>query len=158
LTRFDTGHLLGVLDAVSERAEVEGGPRWLTRLADSTGEMLRELWAVGCTVIHGSFYRSALLARDDRIYPVDWETAAIAPGEIDVATLLDGWPSAIAAHVWATYSAHRMGTDEPQSRWRRDVANVYVQAQRLHRSRKPIASHERRLKSLRGSIEQLHDH
>ena len=42
------------------------------------------------TIIHGEYCPHNILVKDDVIYPVDWESAAIAVGEIDLAMLLDG--------------------------------------------------------------------
>jgi thiamine kinase-like enzyme len=43
------------------------------------------------TVIHGEYYTLNILIQDGVVYPVDWESAAIAAGEIDLASLIDGW-------------------------------------------------------------------
>ncbi len=43
------------------------------------------------TIVHGEFYPMNLLFKDGIIYPVDWESAAVAPGEIDLASLIEGW-------------------------------------------------------------------
>ena len=42
------------------------------------------------TIIHGEFYAKTVLVRGERLFMVDWESVAIAPGEIDLATLTEG--------------------------------------------------------------------
>ena len=43
-------------------------------------------------MIHGEYYPHNILFQSGVVRPVDWETAALAPGEIDLATLCEGWP------------------------------------------------------------------
>ena len=64
---------------------------WLTAFCDSFEGVLDALLASPMTVIHGEFYPSNVLVRDGVIYPVDWESAAIAAGEIDMAALTEDW-------------------------------------------------------------------
>ena len=59
------------------------------------------------TVIHGEFYPSNVLAREENIYPVDWESAAVAAGELDLAALIEGWPPSIADLCIAEYLSCR---------------------------------------------------
>ena len=42
-------------------------------------------------VIHSEFYPGNLAQVNDQVVIVDWESATIAAGEIDVATLVLGW-------------------------------------------------------------------
>lgn len=43
------------------------------------------------TIIHGEYYPRNVLLRNGEIFPVDWESAAIGPGEVDLATLIEDW-------------------------------------------------------------------
>ena len=43
------------------------------------------------TFIHGEYYTKNILVQKGIIYPIDWESAAIGPGEIDLASLIEGW-------------------------------------------------------------------
>ena len=43
------------------------------------------------TLVHGEYYPKNVLWSEGRIVPVDWESAAIGAGEIDLAMLIDGW-------------------------------------------------------------------
>jgi hypothetical protein len=60
------------------------------------------------TLIHGEFYASNILVRDTyerfRICPVDWETAAVGPGLIDLAALSSGaWSHRERTEMAAAY-------------------------------------------------------
>jgi thiamine kinase-like enzyme len=44
------------------------------------------------TVIHGEYYPKNILYQKGVVRPVDWQTAAIAAGEIDLASLTLNWP------------------------------------------------------------------
>ncbi len=43
------------------------------------------------TVVHGEYEISNILTRNRKVYPVDWEAAAIGAGEIDLANLTCDW-------------------------------------------------------------------
>lgn len=43
------------------------------------------------TFIHGEYYTKNILVKKAAIYPIDWESAAIGPGEIDLASLIEDW-------------------------------------------------------------------
>ena len=81
---------------------------WLARLCDQADELADCLLAAPRTVAHGEFYAENILVHDRRIAPVDWETAAVAAGEIDLASLTEGWPAAIV---------HRCEDEYRRARW-----------------------------------------
>ncbi|MBA2360235.1 MAG: phosphotransferase [Actinobacteria bacterium] len=55
------------------------------------------------TVIHGEYTPHNVLVRGEQILPVDWESAAVAAGEIDLAALCDGWPADLVQRAEAAY-------------------------------------------------------
>ena len=57
-------------------------------------EFIAQLLAAPRTMIHGEFYPGNILYEKGRICPVDWESAAIAAGELDLAALTEGWQPA----------------------------------------------------------------
>lgn len=63
---------------------------WVQNLFNYYRENINILTASPQTVIHGEFYGKNVLIRDGIIYPIDWETAAYGPAEIDVACLMEG--------------------------------------------------------------------
>lgn len=42
---------------------------------------------------HGEYYSTNILYADGRVVPIDWESAALGPGVIDLAMFSDGWES-----------------------------------------------------------------
>jgi aminoglycoside phosphotransferase (APT) family kinase protein len=65
------------------------------------------LAALPRTLVHGELYPSNVLVTpqhvDVRIYPVDWEMAAIGPGLMDLAALSGGWESDERRRLVAAY-------------------------------------------------------
>src|SRR5207244_1019356 len=92
LTRYDTDYYV----SWSRRALRYGGAAaaehpWLADLCGRYEEMAPVLSGRPQTVIHGEYTPHNVLWHDGRIYPTDWESAALAAGEIDLAILIEGW-------------------------------------------------------------------
>lgn len=67
------------------------------------------------TVVHGEFYSKNIMVKGSKIYPVDWESAAIAPGEIDLASLTEGWPLEVIRACSQAYREARWPKGTPKS-------------------------------------------
>src|SRR5260370_13570695 len=65
---------------------------WMKRIHDRYHRVVEQFLTHGATIIHSEFYPGNVLFRAGAVYPVDWESAAIAPGEIDLASLTEKWP------------------------------------------------------------------
>ncbi len=78
-------------EAAAPRAEFRSGLEWL---ATRYEKVVERLTALPVTFVHGEFYASNVLLQDDhgtrRVCPIDWESAAIGPGLIDLAALTAG--------------------------------------------------------------------
>lgn len=69
---------------------------FLSEVISFYGDNLHVLLDGPQTIIHGEYYPRNVLMKDGEIYPVDWESAAWGPGEVDLATLIEDWdPEAI---------------------------------------------------------------
>jgi thiamine kinase-like enzyme len=79
------------------------------------------LLQAGSTVIHGEFYPLNVLTRQGSIYPVDWESAAVAAGEIDLASLIEGWAPDDSERYSCAYRRARWPDGTP-ARFERTVA------------------------------------
>jgi hypothetical protein len=82
---------------------------WLPSLCDRYSQMAALLPMATQTVIHGEYYSANILFHDGIIRPVDWQSAAIAVGEIDLAFLTDGWSHDLVrdcefAYQWARWA------------------------------------------------------
>ena len=65
------------------------------------------------TVIHGEYYPQNILYRDGKIHPIDWESTAIAAGEIDLASLIEGWTEEIVRQCQIQYQQARWPAGAP---------------------------------------------
>ncbi len=78
-------------------------------------------------VIHGEYESDNLLVRDAIIYPVDWESSAIAAGEIDLASLTWDWPHATVRACELEYQQARWPQGAPaEFQQRLGIARMYL--------------------------------
>ena len=115
LTRYDVDYYVDWARRTEEFAdELPGSSPWLGKLCRRYPEAVERLLESPHSVIHGEFYpQNILITDDDQIYPVDWESAAIAPGVLDIATLTSGWPDEDAAACFDEYCAARWPAGRP---------------------------------------------
>lgn len=66
------------------------------------------------TIVHGEYYPHNILALNGSVFPIDWETAAVAAGELDLASLTDGWPTDVVAECREIYASTRWGSATPR--------------------------------------------
>lgn len=86
---------------------------WLEPLCAQAAEYLSSVRPGEPTIIHGEFTPRNILVGRDHVYPVDWEAAAIAPGEIDVVCLTDRWPASVSAACEQAYRDARWPSGSP---------------------------------------------
>jgi hypothetical protein len=108
LTRYDTDYYVGwsrrtLRYAVAASAEHP----WLGALGRRYEEMVAALTGRPRTVIHGEYTPHNVLWHDGRIYPTDWEAAAVAAGEIDLAVLVEGWEEETVGRCVRSYRQAR---------------------------------------------------
>jgi aminoglycoside phosphotransferase (APT) family kinase protein len=100
---------------------------WLSDLCERAEGALAPLQDSPATVIHGEFYPWNILYHRGAVYPVDWESAAVAAGEIDLATLTEGWPPEVAQACEAEYRRTRWPDGPPADLERRlTAARLYL--------------------------------
>lgn len=80
---------------------------WLATLCARFEGFVAPLLRSSRTIIHGEYYPENVLFRSGIIYPIDWESAAIAVGEIDLASLTDRWPAEIVQQCELEYQLAR---------------------------------------------------
>jgi hypothetical protein len=104
----------------------------LDAVIDGCRDRLPRLLETPTTLIHGEFYPDNILVDRAAIRPVDWESAAVAAGEIDLATLTEGWSSADEAVLVDRYRATRWEGREPGGfEERYQAARAYSACRRL---------------------------
>jgi len=99
---------LSILNYVQSLAEnLDSRFSWFLELCSFFSANIKILTAPPQTLIHGEFYGKNILVKDNIIYPVDWETAAIGPAEMDLAALTDGKDETRANFAISGYKAER---------------------------------------------------
>ena len=86
---------------------------WLKRVAEAYRERIPLLVAAAPTVIHGEFTTRNALWDHGRILPIDWETAAVGPAEVDLAVFTYDWHRDDVAALHRTYVESRWGGSSP---------------------------------------------
>lgn len=93
LARYDAVFYRSWADAaLRHAADAAASAPWLRSVCTASRDLADVLAAVPPTIIHGEMSPQNVLWLKGEIYPIDWESAAIGPGEIDLAALLFGWP------------------------------------------------------------------
>jgi Phosphotransferase enzyme family len=86
---------------------------WVAAICLRVAEGAAPLLGAPPTIIHGEFYPGNVLVREGVIYPVDWESAALAAGEIDLAALVEQWPADIVRQCELEYVRARWPEGPP---------------------------------------------
>jgi hypothetical protein len=81
--------------------------KWLDPLCEQSSELLAPLLDPPHCIIHGEFYPHNVLFHRGRVCPVDWESAAAAAGEIDIASLTEDWPAETVRDCITAYQQER---------------------------------------------------
>jgi aminoglycoside phosphotransferase (APT) family kinase protein len=96
---------------------------WLEAVCESFGDVVSILTSTHPTILHGEFYSQNVLYWNEDIYPVDWESTAVGPGEIDINTLIESWPGK-EADLIHEYEKTRWSGETPKN-----IKSVYYAAQ-----------------------------
>jgi hypothetical protein len=156
LKRYDTAYYRGWA-----RRTTEFAPQlpWLAKLCERADDLFAPLLRPPQTVIHGELYGNNILLRERTVHPVDWESAAIAPGEIDFAALTDGpWAADLVEQSEREYQTARWPVGLPSDFAARcDAARLYLHFRSLGElgERPDKASHPRRALVRAWRFEQL---
>jgi aminoglycoside/choline kinase family phosphotransferase len=102
--------------------------KWLQQACERFEEVSELLLEPAQCIIHGEYYPKNILISNDVICPVDWESAAIAAGEIDLASLTDRWPDEIERRCELAYCDARWNGCAPDQafRDRLSAARIYL--------------------------------
>jgi aminoglycoside phosphotransferase (APT) family kinase protein len=123
--RYDSSYYLGWAQRALEFSRDANRP-WLAALAARFETLAGELLSSSSTVIHGEYYPKNILVRGCEIAPIDWESAAIAAGEIDLASLVEGWDDGDTRACMTEYNRARWPHGAPAEFERRlAIAGMY---------------------------------
>lgn len=128
LNRYDADYYLGWVRRTSEFSRGLGRKfPWVSPLCDRFEDLVGILLSSPPTIIHGEYYPHNILIKSGVIYPIDWESAAMAAGEIDLATLTEAWGTEITRQCELEYRRARWGEDSAAGFERRlSVARLYL--------------------------------
>jgi hypothetical protein len=127
LNRYTAGYYLSWVNRTSLFAEhLHRCFPWLATLCQRFEDVVVALLEPTSVVIHGEYYPNNILFCQGTIYPIDWEAAAVAIGEIDLASLIEGWPEEFESEAKAEYRSARWPDAPPaEFEYRLDVAKLY---------------------------------
>ena len=129
---YDAGHYaLFARRAESRGVERGWAPAWFGDLVRAFERAVGELTEPPLTLIHGECYPDNVLAWGTVIRPVDWECAAIAAGEVDVAALTERWPAETAAACAAAYREECGRAADHHFERRLGLARIYLHLRSL---------------------------
>jgi hypothetical protein len=74
------------------------------------------------TIIHSEYYPANVLYLHDAVYPVDWESAAIAAGAIDLVQFTENGGAALIRRCQTAYARARWPARGPDAAFERRVA------------------------------------
>jgi hypothetical protein len=116
LGSYDEDYYLGWARRTARFAEpLSADFPWLADVCRGFREVVAVLLETPATVIHAEYHVTNVLFRRGTVYPVDWESAAIGPGEVDLAALTERWPEVeVVEACEAAYSLARWGGRPPQ--------------------------------------------
>ena len=90
LIRYDRAYYEGWAERTLDFSTHLHGPRpWLPALCSAFSINITQMTAATQTVVHGEYTVHNVMLKGPDVYPVDWESAAIGAGEIDLACLVD---------------------------------------------------------------------
>jgi len=130
LIRYDAEYYRGWARRTLEFSRpLRGRFPWLAGLRDWGDAWFAPLLAAPQTVIHGEFYSKTIMVRKEQLFVVDWESAAVAPGEIDLVALNEGKHPRlkVARQCQREYRSARWPKSAPAEFQRTlDAARVYL--------------------------------
>jgi thiamine kinase-like enzyme len=102
--------------------------RKVEAVCDAFEEGIEALLTPPLTIIHGELYPSNVLYRSGSIHPVDWESAAIGAGEIDLVALTEQWPAEDVERCQRAYVRARWPSGDVDTGFERRVwaARLYL--------------------------------
>src|SRR5215472_861339 len=115
LMRYEPAHYAQVARITREYAERLGlGLRWLPAVCEGFECVASDLLGLRRTAIHGELYPHNVMLHRDTVIPIDWESAAFGAGEIDLASLTEGWPADELDECLREYAAARWPEGLPE--------------------------------------------
>jgi phosphotransferase family enzyme len=80
---------------------------WLQNVCTGFQGLVPHLLRGPKTIIHGEYYPTNVIYQNGLSRPADWQSTAVAVGEIDLAALTQNWPREIAERLQGEYRMAR---------------------------------------------------
>ena len=128
LRRYDRAYYLGWARRTDELfAPFKGRFPWLSPMCREFRTLVPRLLAAPKTVIHGEYFGLNIIYRNGTCGTTDWQSAAIAPGEIDLASVTHSWPRELVRKSERAYVRARWPQGAPEEfEDILDAARVYM--------------------------------
>lgn len=123
LTVYDAEYFAGMLARAVQFDR--GRHEWLVDFCSRIRGALTNILTSDSLIIHGEYFPKNILLRDGLIYPVDWQSSAVGTGEVDLASLIEGWPAQIAEKCVSAYKTARWNTPPESFDDRLTAARIY---------------------------------
>jgi Phosphotransferase enzyme family len=128
LKTYDLEYYLGWVRRTSEFTDsLRQRFPWLATVYTAAKEVLATLVSPQATIIHGEYYPHNILYQRGHVFPVDWESAAVADGLIDLASLIQEWDEDTVRRCELEYQRVRWPDGSPPDFERRlNAARLYL--------------------------------
>lgn len=132
LRRYDFSYYVGWARRTSQffnhrSKQLQARFPWIPHLCEEFEESLPSLTEAPRTVIHGECFGSNIVYQNGISHPIDWQSAAVAPGEIDLASLTLAWPKPFVEKLEREYEKSRWPTGTPYKfRESLEIARLYM--------------------------------
>jgi len=100
---------------------------WLIPLCNEFEKRVSRLLSEPQTVVHGEYFGSNIVYQQGVSRPIDWQSTAVAAGEVDLASLTHSWASNVVQNCEREYTESRWPMGAPASfQETLEVARVYM--------------------------------
>ncbi len=126
---YDQAYYLGWARRTAEYAgHLHAAFPWLQSLCDRADRATAMIDRLPVTFVHGEYYCRNIMRQQEMIRPIDWESGAIAFGEIDLAALTDHARPDVVEQCQAAYQRARWPEGVPTGfEERYNLARLYLQ-------------------------------
>lgn len=127
LRRYDADYYLGWTRRAKRLFHRLPWFPWLAPLCKEFEGRIPLLVEAPQTIIHGEYFGSNIVYQRGMSRPIDWQSAAVAPGEVDLASLTHSWVSRVVDDCVREYARARWPDGPPDSFPETlDIARAYM--------------------------------
>lgn len=110
LINYNSGYYMQWVENVQMLVkELNSSEKYITDSCNYFSQNVHSFASEYQTLIHGEFYPNNILFKNATIFPIDWESAAIGAGEIDLVSLTDRFSKKVTDKIFKNYAIARWG-------------------------------------------------